>query len=230
MTPPDRTTSRWLWLFPVELLLFALVFWADKAGHIPLSKTPFLFAIAWASLALRRQTWRSVGLSTDSRLWSLVGIGIAAGMLFWVFEYFVENPLFLDWFGVHPDLSDFRGMVGNLPALLLILALNLVLAGFGEEMVWRGYALSRGAEVLGSTRATWAISIVAVSIAFGLAHAYQGDAGVTQAAVQGALLGALYVATGRNLVAPIAAHVTANTCDFILIFLGVHVGLGASVV
>jgi hypothetical protein len=49
-----------------------------------------------------------------------------------------------------------------------------------------------------------------------------------QAAVQGALLGGLYLATGRNLVAPIAAHVTANTCDFALIYMGVHVGLGAA--
>jgi membrane protease YdiL (CAAX protease family) len=230
MIPTDRTMSRWLWLFPVELLLFALVFWADKAGHVPLSKTPFLLLIASASLALRRQTWRSVGLSTDSRFRALLGIGIAAGLLFWAFEYFVENPLFHHWFGVHPDLSDFRAVVGNLPALLLVLALNLVLAGFGEEMVWRGYALSRTSEILGSSRATWVISILAVSIVFGLAHAYQGDAGVTQAAVQGTLLGALYLATGRNLVAPVAAHVTANTCDFILIFLGVHVGLGGTLI
>lgn len=228
MTRNEPAPGRWLWLFPIELALFALVFWGDKAGFVPLSKTPFLFLIAWASLLIRRQTWRSVGLGFGARWPRLAAIGIAAGLVFWAFEYFVENPLFLAWFGVHPDLSDFKGVVGNLTALLIILGLNLVLAGFGEEMVWRGYAVSRTAEVLGTGRFAWAAAVVGVSVAFGLAHAYQGDAGVAQAAVQGALLGALYLATGRNLVAPIVAHVTANTCDFILIYLGVHVGLGGA--
>ncbi|HEX8232253.1 MAG TPA: CPBP family intramembrane glutamic endopeptidase [Caulobacteraceae bacterium] len=228
MTRNDDVAKRWLWLFPFELALFAAVFWGDKAGLVPVSKTPFLFLIAWASLLIRRQTWRSVGLTFGRRWLSLVGVGIVAGLIFWGFEYYVENPLFRAWFGVHPDLSDFKDIVGNLPALLIILILNLVLAGFGEEMVWRGYAVSRTAEILGSGRFAWAIAIVGVSVAFGLAHAYQGEAGVAQAAVQGALLGALYLATGRNLVAPIIAHVTANTCDFILIYLGIHVGLGGA--
>ena len=220
--------KRRVWLFPIEIGLFALVFWADKAGLVPLSKTPFLFAIAWASLAIRQQSWRAVGLRWGSRGTSMAALGILAGVAFWAFEYFVENPLFRAWFGVHPDLSAFAGLVGNLPALLVILLLNLVLAGFGEEMVWRGYAVSRLAELLGGRRAAAMLAIVVVSVAFGLAHAYQGEAGVAQAAVQGALLGAVYLSTGRNLVAPIVAHVTANTCDFALIYLGIHVGLGGT--
>lgn len=222
----DVSARRWLWLFPFELALFALVFWGDKAGLVPISKTPFLLLIAWASLFIRRQNWRAVGLALGPHWLLLAAVGIAAGLAFWAFEYFVENPLFLAWFGVHPDLSDFSGIVGNLWALLIILLLNLILAGFGEEMVWRAYAVSRTAEIFGEGRFAWILAIAAVSGAFGFAHAYQGEAGVTQAAVQGALLGMLYLATGRNLVAPIVAHVTANTCDFILIYLGVHVGLG----
>lgn len=222
----EGPAKRWLWLFPFELALFALVFWADKAGFVPVSKTPFLFLIAWASLIVRRQSWKAVGLSLDARWLRLAGIGAVAGLAFWAFEYFVENPLFLAWFGVHPDLTDFAVLVGNLPALLIVLVLNLILAGFGEEMVWRGYAVSRTAEAFGEGRIAWAAAIVGVAVVFGLAHAYQGEAGVTQAAVQGALLGGLYLATGRNLVAPIVAHVTSNTCDFMLIYLGVHVGLG----
>lgn len=224
----DVPAKRWLWLFPFELALFALVFWGDKAGFVPVSNTPFLLLIAWTSLIIRRRTWKAAGLSFDARWLRLAGIGVGAGLVFWAFEYFVETPLFRVWFGVHPDLSDFSGIVGNLPALLFILLLNLILAGFGEEMVWRGYAVSRAAEVFGDGRLAWVAAIVSVNVAFGLAHAYQGEAGVTQAAVSGALLAVLYLATGRNLVAPIVAHVTANTCDFVLIYLGVHVGLGGA--
>jgi membrane protease YdiL (CAAX protease family) len=218
---PDRK----LHLLPFEFALFALVFWADGAGLIPLSKTPFLFVIAWISLRLRGLGWRSAGLNPDRRWLALIGIGIAAGVGFWAFEFFVENPLLYRLTGRYPNLHTFDNLVGNLRLLAILLALNLILAGFGEEMVWRGYVLPRVAEVLGDSRFAWAASLVVVNAAFGLAHLYQGEAGIVQATVQGVLLGLLYLATGRNLLAPIAAHFAANSCDFVVIYLGLYPGM-----
>lgn len=212
-------------LLPLEFGLFALIFWADGAGLIPLSKTPFLFLVAWASLRLRGFDWRSAGLKADRRWLALLGTGIAAGVGFWALEMFVANPLLHRLTGHYPDLSTFQDLVGNLGLLAILLALNLVLAAFGEETVWRGYALPRVAEVLGGSRHAWVASLVAVNIAFGLAHLYQGEAGMVQATVQGVLLGILYLATGRNLLAPIAAHFTANTCDFVTIYRGLYPGM-----
>jgi hypothetical protein len=161
----------------------------------------------------------------DGRWLPLLGIGIAAGAAFWAFEFFVENPLLYRLTGRYPDLHTFDALVGNVRLLAILLALNLVLAAFGEEMVWRGYALPRVAESLGGSRFAWAASLVAVNVAFGLAHLYQGEAGIVQTTVQGALFGLLYLATGRNLLAPIAAHFTANTCDFVTIYLGLYPGM-----
>jgi membrane protease YdiL (CAAX protease family) len=214
-----------LHLLPFELALFGLFFWADGAGLVPLSKTPFLFLVAWASLRLRGLGWRSVGLRFDRRWLGLLGIGVVAGTAFWAFEFFVENPLLYRITGGYPDLRTFDDLVGNVGLLVILLALNLLLAGFGEEMVWRGYALPRVAEILGNSRLAWAGSLLVVNATFGLAHLYQGEAGVIQATVQGVLLGLLYLATGRNLLAPIAAHFTANSCDFVTIYLGLYPGM-----
>jgi len=41
----------------------------------------------------------------------------------------------------------------------------------------------------------------------------------------GLLLGALYLACGRNLAAPLIAHATSDTIDFILIYLGKYPGM-----
>jgi uncharacterized protein len=219
----DRLVRGWPLLL-LEVAAFVLVFWADAQGHVPLSKTPFLFLIAWASLRLRGLRWRDVGLALPAAWIRLVALGCAAGVAFWLFEYFVENPLLHALTGRYPDLSEFRDVVGNAPLLLILLGLNIVLAGFGEEMVWRGYALSRVALAIGRP-AGWLAALLLVNLAFGAAHAYQGEAGATQAAVQGVLLGLLYLWSGRNLIAPICAHIVANTCDFLLLFSGLHVGL-----
>ena len=228
MESTERPRSdRKLYLFPLELALFALVFWADGAGFVPLSKTPFLFLIAWLSLRLRGSGWKAAGLRFDRRWPALLGIGVIAGVIFWAFEFYVENPVLYRLTGHYPDLNTFAELVGNVRLLAILVGLNLVLAAFGEEMVWRGYALPRVTEVLGGSRVAWAASILTVNTAFGLAHMYQGESGATQAAVQGVLLGLLYVATGRNLLAPIAAHFIANNCDFVMIYLGLHPGVTA---
>ena len=65
-----------------------------------------------------------------------------------------------------------------------------------------------------------------MNVAFGLAHLYQGPSGVIQATVGGVLLGILYVATGRNLVAPIIAHGLGNSIDFTVMYLGLYPGVG----
>ena len=226
MTVPESSpASRKLHLFPVEIALFALIFWADSADLIPLSKTPFLILAAWLSLRLRGLGWRDAGLKIDRRWLALLGIGVVAGVAFWAFEFFVENPLLYRLTGRYPDLDIFSDLVGNAGLLAILIGLNLVLAAFGEEMVWRGYALPRVAEVLGDSRIAWAASILAVNAAFGLAHLYQGESGIVQATVQGILFGLLYLATRRNLLAPIAAHFTANNCDFVTIYLGLHPGV-----
>ena len=224
ITEPAHS-DRKLYLFPFELALFVLIFWADGAGLIPLSKTPFLFLVAWASLRLRGSGWRAAGLNFDRRWLTLIGIGAIAGIAFWAFEFYVENPVLYRLTGRYPDLDTFADLVGNVRLLAILIALNLVLAAFGEEMVWRGYALPRVAEVMGGSKIAWAASIIAVNAAFGLAHLYQGESGTVQAAVQGVLLGLLYLATGRNLLAPIAAHFMANNCDFVMIYLGLHPGI-----
>ena len=81
-------------LLPFELALFAAIFWGDEAGHVPLSKTPFLLLVAWASLWLRGLRSRDVGLSLPAGWPRLLAIGIACGLGMWLLEFFVTCPRF----------------------------------------------------------------------------------------------------------------------------------------
>lgn len=212
-------------LFALELAAFAAIFvWDD---WVPVSKTPFLLAIAWLSLRLRGVAWRALGFAAPPAWPRALALGAAAGAAMFALEFFGTQELLAALTGEYPDLHEFAALVGNLPLLLLLLAANFVLAALGEELVWRGFALSRVAELLGGSRAAWAAALVAVNAGFGLAHLYQGPTGVIETALGGLLLGALYLAAGRNLAIPMAAHFTSNAIDFLVIYAGKYPGLGA---
>jgi uncharacterized protein len=213
-------------LLALEVALISGIFWADEAGWVPLSKTPFLLLVASGSLWLRGLGWRDVGLRLPEGWPRLAAVGVAAGIGMWLLEFYVTMPALRRVLGYWPDLTDFNDIVGNAALLAVFLALNWILAAFGEEMVWRGYALPRAAEFFGSGTRAFVVALVVVNVAFGLAHLYQGPSGVIQATVAGALLGILYVATGRNLVAPILAHGIGNSIDFTVMYLGLYPGVG----
>ena len=85
--------------------------------------------------------------------------------------------------------------------------------------------MNRVADLFNRTRAAWIISLIAVHLGFGLAHAYQGITGVIDEGLMGLLLGLIYLRTGRNLAVPIVAHGVSDSIDFLLIFLGKYPGM-----
>lgn len=213
------------WLIVVELALIAAVFVADEYHMIFLSKTPYLLALGWASLAIRGESWRDVGLRIPPTWPRLVLIGIGAGVFMELLELFVTQPLLVMITGKFPDLSDFKDVVGNLKLLLLLIVLSWIVAGLGEELAWRGYIMNRVADLTGRSKPGWAASLILVSAAFGLAHSYQDITGVVENMIAGALLGILYLATGRNLIVPIIAHAIADTLDCLIIYSGRYPGM-----
>lgn len=210
--------SKWLAL--VEFLLVGLIFYADHRKLIPFSKTPELVLLGWISLRVRGRRWRDVGL-TRYRSWPVtIAIGAGLGVLVEAFQFLVTQPILTKFMGRQPDLELFRMLTGNLKLTALFIALSWTLAAFGEEMVWRGYLMSRVADVFGRTKGAWVLSLVIVNIVFGFAHGYQGATGVIEEGLAGLFLGLMYLGTRRNLWAPILAHGVADTIDMVLIFLG----------
>ena len=225
---PKQGATGWRhskWLAVAELIIVALIFYADFKHLIFFSKTPYLLLFAWLSLWARKLRWRDVGLSVF-RNWKItLACGVAAGLLLESFELFVSQPLLVRFLGKNPDLEDFRPLIGNLKLTLLFLALTWTLAAFGEEMVYRGYLMNRLADLFDRTRRAWLISLVVVHVGFALAHAYQGITGAIDEGLMGLLLGVIYLRTGRNLAVPIIAHGIGDSIDFLLIFLGKYPGM-----
>jgi membrane protease YdiL (CAAX protease family) len=76
-------------------------------------------------------------------------------------------------------------------------------AGICEEWLYRGFFLAVVAAVVGGPP-SWVLVLVA-AVAFGLAHAYQGRAGIVLTGVLGGVMAALYLGTG-SLLLPVLLH------------------------
>jgi len=221
--PGDWRQSKWLAL--AELVVVALIFVADAYHHVYLSKTLYLLLFGWASLWIRRIGWRGVGLRLYGNWKTSIALGVSAGVLLEALELFVTQPLLVKWLGKQPDFETFHALHGNLKWTLLALAGAWTLAAFGEEMVYRGYLMNRVADLLNRTQTAWIVSLVAVHLGFGLAHAYQGITGAIDEGLMGLLLGLIYLRTGRSLAVPIIAHGVSDTIDFVLMFFGKYPGM-----
>jgi membrane protease YdiL (CAAX protease family) len=222
---PSRSWRNSPWLAFVEFLIVALIFYADHRKLIPVSKTPELLLLGWTSLRLRGLRWRVVGL-TRYRSWpKTIVMGVLLGAALETFQLLVTQPILARLVGRQPDLDFFRMLTGNIKMTLLFIGLSWTLAAFGEELVWRGYLMNRVADLGGRTPRAWSISLVVVSVVFGLAHGYQGLTGWIEEAIAGFFLGLMYLRTGKNLWVPIMAHGVADTIDMILIFFGKMPGM-----
>jgi CAAX protease family protein len=208
------------WLALAELAAIVLVFVADHFHFVPVSRTPFLLAVGWISLRIRKVRWSEVGLARYRSWARTLAIGVGAGLALELFQLFVTQPLLTRLTGKPPDLSDFQVLHGNVKYSLIALGLTWTLAAFGEEMVWRGYLMNRVAGLLKNSRAAWICSLLVVNVAFGYAHSYQGITGIVEEGLAGIFLGLMYLATGRNLAVPIVAHGVSDTLDVVLMFLG----------
>jgi membrane protease YdiL (CAAX protease family) len=225
---PENSASNWRqskWLAVAELIVVALIFYADFKHHIYFSKTPYLLLFGWLSLRVRKLRWRDVGLKRFRNWKTTIALGVAAGILLECLELFVTQPLLVKFLHKQPDLEVFRDLNRNPGMTLIYIALAWTLAAFCEEMVYRGYLMNRVADLFNRTRPAWIISLIAVHVGFGLAHAYQGWTGVVDEGLMGLLLGIIYLRTGRNLSVPIIAHGIGDTIDFLLIFLGKYPGM-----
>ena len=100
------------------------------------------------------------------------------------------------------------------------LLLVWIFAAFGEELAYRGYLLTRAADVLGRSNAGYGLAMIGVAVLFGFGHYYKGPAGVLDSTYSGLVLGCAYLLSGRNLWAAILAHGISDTFAVLMLFMG----------
>ncbi len=216
------TPSRHYRILALEILFFALTALGVISGLINYSLIPILFVFAWLSLRLRQLGWHDVGLTIPKHWLVMPLLGIFIGAFYQLLSIYWIEPAVTELTGQTPDYSVFEDLPGNLKFLAGMLVISWSYAALGEELIFRGYLLNRVADFIKGGRGIWIAAAILSSAVFSLGHAYQGVAGIINSGLFGLAMAFLYLATRRNLWAPIIAHGTANTLGFTLLYLQIY--------
>jgi uncharacterized protein len=225
ISPTPSAGSRVLnshprWLSLAELALGAGLVVGQNVYHVVPNEVPLLFLIGWLSLRLRDGGWKAVGLRRPGSWGRTVAIAAAAATLRVVLGEVVLNPLTARIFPPQSKSQVLDSLSGNVKQALIGLLIIWTFAAFGEELGYRGYLLTRAADLGGrSTAALWAAMLL-VSVLFGVGHFYKGVAGMLDSGLAGLILGSAYLMSRRNMWVPILAHGFIDTFAVVVTFLG----------
>jgi len=176
--------------------------------------------LAVAFVRLRGEPLAEIGLR---RAGLAASAAVTAGLVIFALVMFVYvEPALERRFGPI-DLSAFDPLAGNAPLYALMLAMSWTGAAVGEEVVYRGFAMTRIAQVFSGAPAGWAAAILVQAALFGLAHGYQATVGMIEVFAFGMVAGAAYLAAGRSLAPLIIAHGVIDTLAMTDFYLGMAV-------
>ncbi len=220
LRPVDPSKGAPRGALAVVLVLFVVLALSFLDAVVPPLGIPLAVLAIWLILKREGEGWLALGFRRP-RSWPrtiLMGTGVAIA---WQVVGLLGLLMARDAAGVEgPDFSRFEAIGANPALLVQWLTVAWTTAGFGEEIIWRGFVMTRVAGLLGKGRRAWVASLLITSIAFGLLHLYQGASGVVMNGITGLLLGTLFILSGRNLWLPIITHGMLNTISFLSIYFG----------
>jgi membrane protease YdiL (CAAX protease family) len=200
-------------------LLALVIIFAGNLLFIPLSA---LLVLAWARLSATPLT--ELGFSPPSSWFMTIVTGAMTGIITKLAMKAIVMPLF----GAPPINYTYRYITGNAAALPWVLYAAIVGAGFGEEVLFRGYLFERLGRLMGPGPQTTVACVLITTFLFAVAHfPEQGLPGVQQAAVMGLVFGTLYGITKR-LWLPMVTHIAFDLTAVAIIYWGLESAIARS--
>lgn len=190
----------------VILLLSTVTTAAQLRGFGPLGILSILVILAGQLLAplsgilvllwvvLSCTPWADIGYVRPRSWFTDVAVGLAVGVALKLLLKIIVMPLI----GADAINRTYHYIVGNPAAALSEVLPLIIVGGFSEETVFRGFLFERFGKLIGKSIAARSATIVVVTLFFASLHLYdQGLAGFEQAICTGLTFGTIYSMTGR---------------------------------
>ena len=175
----------------------------------------------WLGLRLRNQSWQNLGLSFKN-------INLRAVLLSFLvfiaalFGFVLGSIIMANISGIpeSADMSGYNYLQGNLPMLIVALIAIFIGSSFGEEVIYRGFLITRISEFNLKDKNWTRIAVVVSSVIFGLIHYDWGPMGIVQTGLMGLAFAISFIILKRNLWILIFAHAYMDSILMIQMYLG----------
>jgi CAAX protease family protein len=212
LSPDDRFASGLRGFGPLGILAILVILLTGNVsvGNVVVPIGAML-VLAWARWS--RTPWREIGYVRPKSWIGSLAVGLASGIAF----KFLMKTIVMPLLGADPINQAYHYLAGNramLPAALWA----MIVAGFAEETVFRGYLFERLGKLFGSGAGAKASIVLLTSGWFGLVHyPVQGLAGVEQATIVGLVFGTIFAFT-REIWMLMCAHAAFDLTALALIY------------
>lgn len=197
-----------LWFGPLERMMIENIVISiviTIASYIEYKGKPF------AALGFQRRNFNAKNLLFHA---PLVAVGLFA------LYAFVLVPGITKLTGAPIDYSSFDQLEGNLFACLIALPIMWLTAGFGEEIIFRGFFMRQFVKFFGESKVSIVLNIVLFACFFGFMHSQQGITGQLVTGSVGVLLALIFYLRRYDLWFVIAVHGIFDTIALVCIYFG----------
>jgi len=217
---PNRLTNAQRTISLAEFLLGGAIVIGHNVYHVIPNEVPILFVLGLISLRMRDGGWGVIGFGWPGSWRKTILFALAAAAVRILLSSLLVDPLTARFWppAIAPSGSD--QITGHLTVALHWLLLIWTFAAFGEEISYRGYLVTRAADVGARSKASYWIAVILVSVLFGYGHYYKGPSGMVDSGMAGLVLGTAYLLSGRNLWVCILAHGFIDTFGVLAMFFG----------
>lgn len=211
--PTDRFAAELRGFGPLGILAILAIILTGNVivGKMVVLPVGTVLVLLWVWRS--RTPWREIGY-VQPKNWI---VSLIFGLVFGVAFKFLMKAFVMPLLGADPVNQAFHFLTGN-RALLPQAVWAMLVAGFGEETLFRGYAFERLGKLLGSSVAARVSLVLFTSALFGLGHyASQGVPGAEQATIVGLVYGTIFSLTGRIFLLMVA-HAAFDLTALALIY------------
>ena len=203
-----------------ELALGAAIVIGYNVFHVIPNEVPILVVLGLLSARLRNGGFSALGFKRPTSWMRVILIALGAAALRIALAAIVIDPLTERIWPPAVAPAGVAAITGNTMEALRWLAIVWSFAAFGEEIAYRGYLLTRAADLGQRTNFAYWVGMIFVSVLFGIGHYYKGPAGMVDSGFAGAILGAAYLMSGRNLWTSILAHGFIDSFGVTMLYFG----------
>ena len=202
----------------ITIICFALILGIPQYGVIG----AFIIVFAYIRRSKERKLLLySIGFKKPKNWVKTIALTLAIGIAIELFAETIFNPLAEKITNSTIDLTevDFKDSIFM---YFLWVIIGFVLGGFLEEILFRGFLLTRVSKLFSKIKTGNFVGLISTSLIFGLCHLYQGWSGVLSTGFVGLLLGIIFLLSRKNLWYSILTHGFINLVSITILYLGYY--------